>query len=702
MECCDVKVISWMMVSASCCNLFVHCPAIDPAVLAVMPKDPPALSTRLPMPGLSSAPVKRFRPPNIDLTLASEKRGPVIEVESESPISDDDDDDILQLSSDSSPSTSPIVPILNLDSSDEEGASDDISKDLAALDQLRKSVQKNLKLRPIRSHSNLQKVDLPGRSPFAPPLSSVWRDSEPDSATSTTSSTYFTPLSDAHSSPQSARYLGFSTSNSSSPFRPPATLAPRSPRSIGPTNLVSRLTSEKRPLLIDTRPPSSHLSFHIRHSINIAIPSLILKRCRKPGGGFQSLDALRQFITTDQSKERWDTLLSSGGPWDGDVVVYDDEMDLKNKDNVGVTSWALLPVLIPLLSYGSVDYLEGGISAAGHCPALEALIVSAGDYDLEGAASPQQQQGKKGGGLFQLDTQSALRSRALPEIEPSSASPGLSPIPPSPLPVMPAATRTTANGTNSNNAHQPNIIDASPSPPPSSVGFRRPPPPQRRPSVPGLQRISTTSAERLGASPPKLSVRTGPLRSATLSVPPSYFPSTNASLQPPASPSHLNLMYSNHSPPGSARWTPIGSSPSALQTEFLSAYFTPPHTPGTPKPLLPSSPSTARPELEQPPTTEEAFPVFIISTILPGFLYLGPELTAPEHVDELKELGVRRILNIAAECDDDQGLRLKEVFEKYVKIPMRDTVEEENIARGVREVCEILGEDFIIPRAQFV
>jgi len=61
-------------------------------------------------------------------------------------------------------------------------------------------------------------------------------------------------------------------------------------------------------------------------------------------------------------------------------------------------------------------------------------------------------------------------------------------------------------------------------------------------------------------------------------------------------------------------------------------------------------------------------------------------------VQELKEFGVKRILNIAAECDDDQGLRLKEVFDRYYKIPMRDTVEEDNMAKGVREVCEILGE----------
>jgi hypothetical protein len=147
-------------------------------------------------------------------------------------------------------------------------------------------------------------------------------------------------------------------------------------------------------------------------------------------------------------------------------------------------------------------------------------------------------------------------------------------------------------------------------------------------------------------------------------------------------------MYSNHSPPPSARFGVM--SPSNDPANYLTPYFTPPHTPGTPKPFLPPSPATARPELD-PPTTDETFPMFTISTILPNFLFLGPELTSPEHVEELQELGVKRILNIAAECDDDHGLKLKEVFDKYYKIPMRDTVEEENIAQGVREVCDILG-----------
>ena len=60
-------------------------------------------------------------------------------------------------------------------------------------------------------------------------------------------------------------------------------------------------------------------------------------------------------------------------------------------------------------------------------------------------------------------------------------------------------------------------------------------------------------------------------------------------------------------------------------------------------------------------------------------------------MQELLDLGVKRILNLAIECDDTNGLGLREKFERYARIPMRDTVEEDNITRGVREACSILG-----------
>ncbi len=654
---------------------------------------------------------KRHKPPNINVAIA---RAPLLHVHPGSPVddtlqlSDDELDETLHFSSasDISPaalSASPAVPDILPD--------DDPSMDLAALQQLRKNVKSNLRLRPIRSNNALPKLspipdNHPGSSrlPRLPtkttPSSSTWSDvdlanlNSPSSATSS----YFTPLTASRPS--------FDSDTLSPPLDSEHVARP-----IPPGILFARLTSSTRPLLIDTRPPTLHNAFHIRHSINVAIPTLILKRSRKPNGGFQSLDTLCQFITTDQGKQAWDELMRPGGPWDGDVVLYDDEMDPSTKGSAPSTAWALMPILAPLLRYGFVNYLEGGTSAAGHHPDLETLIVTATDIPInDDPVLPQPSPFPKGlkTGLFQLDTGSALRfSKPLPEIEPgSSSSSNASPSPPlrSPLPMMPGSIPAASLQvpTFSNSAKSPllsygDIADSSPSPPPSHITFKRPAPPPRRPSVPNLRRLDTNGVSGL-------SIRSKPMRSATLAVPPSL----SLSIQVPTSPSHLKLVHSNYSPPDSARFRSPSSDtppPSTITAtggsfalhdvdEMMTPYYTPPHTPYTPKP----APLTPRPMLDtngmddSPPSEEEEFPTFTVSTILPNFLYLGPELTAPEHVEELRDLGVRRILNIAAECDDDHGLGLRDVFEKYVKIPMRDTVEEDNIAWGVREVCNVLGE----------
>ncbi|KAI9637836.1 uncharacterized protein MKK02DRAFT_22401 [Dioszegia hungarica] len=88
-------------------------------------------------------------------------------------------------------------------------------------------------------------------------------------------------------------------------------------------------------------------------------------------------------------------------------------------------------------------------------------------------------------------------------------------------------------------------------------------------------------------------------------------------------------------------------------------------------------------------TARNAMSPFIVSTILPGFLYLGPEITNDEDVATLRRNGVKRILNVAKECDEE-GLGLKETFERYFKIPMRDTVEESGVGKGMRDACNYL------------
>ncbi|KAG5219635.1 Dual specificity protein [Salix suchowensis] len=85
-------------------------------------------------------------------------------------------------------------------------------------------------------------------------------------------------------------------------------------------------------------------------------------------------------------------------------------------------------------------------------------------------------------------------------------------------------------------------------------------------------------------------------------------------------------------------------------------------------------------DTDGPPTTEDPHPPFTVSIILPQFLFLGPEPSAEDHLQMLKDHGVKRILNLAIECDEnDHGLALAQTFDKYTKIAMRDHVEEEGV-----------------------
>ncbi|KAL1757099.1 hypothetical protein FB107DRAFT_210071 [Schizophyllum commune] len=632
---------------------------------------------------------KRVKP--LDMSLVSQKVAGV-ELETESPLalSDSESDDSNYDSFDeSSPTAFTRPPFLTtLDNEHETPSSaSDIQAELAALEELRRNVQKNLKLRPIRSTNNLRKgSDGTTGSSSTSPSSSIDNDSMISPASSVSS--YYTPLNEHPpiTSPKSARYIGPSKSPSTPPKRPS--------RPVDPGTLYIRLTQFfKRPLLIDTRPAAAHLQFHIRDSVNVSIPSLILKRCRKPGNsGFHGLDSLRQFITTDEGKALWDKQMHPGGPWDGDVILYDEEMDARDQSTSAAVAWALVSVLSPLVKEGNVDWLEDGLARAGHHPDLQKLVVAGADSSF--TSSPHS--ANTGSGLTKLNTG---RKTVPPPVKVTTDSlqQPVAKAPPSPLPLMPGSLRLAPP-----QGPLQALMDTTPSPPPSQVSFRRPPPP-KRPSVPNLRKLDTSSAERL----PKLSVNTRPTKSATLAVPP-----LSLSINPPSSPSHLTLSHSNFS----------ASSP--LSTSFNhdgddSAYFAPPKSPRTPRP---ETPRTARPDEmspqsaypaspfqshfgapqtafhtsfndDSPSSAEDSQPQFSVSTILPNFLFLGPEMTSPEHVAELKGLGVQRIVNLAMECDkDDYGLRLGDVFDRYYKIAMRDIVEEDGIRNGVREVCGILGE----------
>ncbi|KAF9325881.1 hypothetical protein BGZ91_002202 [Linnemannia elongata] len=76
-----------------------------------------------------------------------------------------------------------------------------------------------------------------------------------------------------------------------------------------------------------------------------------------------------------------------------------------------------------------------------------------------------------------------------------------------------------------------------------------------------------------------------------------------------------------------------------------------------------------------------------ISCILPGFLYLGPEIVTNSQVEELDRLGVKRILNMATECED--VLVAQRPGMEYHKIGVYDNVEAD-VSAGLLKAVDII------------
>ncbi|KAG2196874.1 hypothetical protein INT46_006053, partial [Mucor plumbeus] len=89
------------------------------------------------------------------------------------------------------------------------------------------------------------------------------------------------------------------------------------------------------------------------------------------------------------------------------------------------------------------------------------------------------------------------------------------------------------------------------------------------------------------------------------------------------------------------------------------------------------------------PRTESDFG-FIISEIIPGFLYVGPEIETSEQASQLiQERQIKRVLNMAEECQDE-GLSNYTVH--YHKIAARDTLEMKNIELVMMEAVQSIEE----------
>ncbi|KAG0043434.1 hypothetical protein BGZ83_011409 [Gryganskiella cystojenkinii] len=79
-----------------------------------------------------------------------------------------------------------------------------------------------------------------------------------------------------------------------------------------------------------------------------------------------------------------------------------------------------------------------------------------------------------------------------------------------------------------------------------------------------------------------------------------------------------------------------------------------------------------------------------ISCILPGFLYLGPEIVNADQVQTLERLGVKRILNMATECEDlIVSSKQNRTQFQYHKIGVYDHVEAD-VSAGLMQAVDII------------
>lgn len=402
------------------------------------------------------------------------------------------------------------------------------------------------------------------------------------------------------------------------------------------SDLLHLLSSTSQLVIVDTRALGSYLDNHLPRSANLSIPTLILKRVKKGIGAKMTWNGMESFVTTPEGKEVW------GG--------IDPESEGVRVVLLGSWGWdetarALLPVLKSMVPTGDVTIVRGGWEAVQGESSLAALVQGT---KIAGPTSAK----------IQRRPTAPLRSATLPLL------------------------------------HQARQPTTAPTATPELSFLLAPPTPPADP-VPRLANQISMPSLRSKRGQPTLSLQTGvhgngkktpgltldidrPMRSATVGT----FPRSPAALRSPGLLKIDTTLARESTPATSPRESKFPNNPMSIPPsprangKTTQIYHDEPDS-------IPRSPVM---------TSRHAMSPFIVSTILPGFLFLGPEITNDEDVAALRRMGVKRILNVAMECEDGAGMGLRETFERYLKIPMRDTVEESGVGKGMRDSCDFLGE----------
>ncbi|KAF9171880.1 hypothetical protein BGX20_006769 [Mortierella sp. AD010] len=414
--------------------------------------------------------------------------------------------------------------------------------------------------------------------------------------------------------------------------------------------------SSSRPLILDLRANPDFCPISIAQSININLPTLLMRRYRRGDSSVSSF-ALESFITMPSDKDvyhqiqdSWRNAGSLGEPHN--VIVLDKDMLAGNEEygRSATAAWTLLNVL----ERGGGDncfggapirlwYLEGGFEAFQAWDCNEKYLVRPTEQDVEMtlaapmetlptinskkpalsintsvAFEPKQKASGRRESLFSLDTKSLQRPAGL-----ARSQANLKPL------VIPSPNNTS-------NLH----------------------PEQHQQSKGSWLTVPAYSSSALS---PTMSVATNHFMDISHSASSDHSSSWSDS---------GSLNGSGHFPSLSMRLNTKHSASSLLSASSADDSFN-----------AHLSDSHCTDDEENDNGEQE------ISCILPNFLYLGPEILHQSQVDELDRLGVKRILNMATECEDllvsnRQGM-------EYHKIGVYDNIDAD-VSAGLLEAVDII------------
>lgn len=428
---------------------------------------------------------------------------------------------------------------------------------------------------------------------------------------------------------------------------------PNVDRFIGASEALSLIRTSAQPLFIDTRTLDDFLAAHVHRSTNVSIPTLIVRRLRKHASSGEVADkwaSLGSYVSTPAGRRVWDSI---------DLGLHTDIVIVGADDSDRETPRLLASILTAIVPVGSARVLSGGWAALSDLAQHAGLIVSG-----ESSESPRVQKTQTDPTFYNqapAPSQMAVPPRHL------VSSFAVSPVSP---PRLTPARSLPSLSINPTRQQPPKLclkIDKTIRTSPALI-------PPILPTV-------ATRRDNARPKPMQLTLDVGESNHHVLGGPRSAMLGGSVMSSIPHTP---RAAYSDHGHDGSLRTSSLAPSGEPWSHNRLTVDTSLHNVPVSPGLRHLSASSSGARHGHEPEAIQ-------VSTILPSFLYLGPEITTRQDVEALQALGVRRILNVAFECDDDEGLGLRQEFDRYLKIPMRDTVEESGVGKGIRDACDFLG-----------